>query len=100
MPDGLDLIDIPEFLHAVPTGCIAMVAQPLAFIASEAVYGDLPPSEFTYRLPTGHEIRFFGWACECEGLACGPRRHVWEGTRILLLPPGTDLRALTAADLP
>lgn len=101
MADGLT-IPAPPALATVPHGAVAIVGEPLAFVAAEAVWGDtLPPDTPTVRVEqTGHEIRFYGWPCTCGGECCGPEFGVYPGTGLLILPTGTVLDELTPQDLP
>lgn len=105
MPDTL-LDKVPGRMHIVPRGAVAMIAEPMAFVAAESVMGSQIDGE-TPRYPLGprHEVRYFAWPCVCAchgcgGMCCGPDPQVVAGTRVLLPPPGMNLHALLPGDLP
>lgn len=105
MPDSL-LAEVPGRMHIVPLGAVAMIAEPMAFVAAEAVMGSsINGPTPRYRLGERHEIRYFAWPCacpagDCRGLCCGPEPSVYRGTRVMILPSGLDLHALSPRDLP
>jgi hypothetical protein len=100
--EGLEIVEAPVKTRRVPPGVVAMVGTPLAFIAAEAVVGEpIGEGTVTFRFNSGHEARLLGWPCSCRGTRCTPAEPtVLDGTRLLFLPAGFDLDALTPVDLP